>query len=176
MRKIHQYIRETILKAIDFFYTPFKKYIPLHTFRYAACGGGNTVLDIFLFSLSYNFIFKKHDVSLGLFTLSPHIASLFLALSISLPSGFYLNRYIVFQQSGLRRRSQFARYIMVTTICIFLNYVFLKLFVDYLGFYPTPAKIITTLLVVIFSYTSQTYIFFKRKPKSETRETSLERQ
>ncbi len=166
MKSIHYYIRVTILQWIDFFYKPFKKYIPLHTFRYAACGGANTLFDICLFSLSYNLVFKKHDVVLGALTLSAPIASLFLALSISLPTGFYLNRYVVFQQTGLKRRTQLSRYIMVTAICIFLNYIFLKIFVDHFGFYPTPSKIITTLLVVIFSYTAQTYIFFKTKPQN----------
>ncbi len=140
--------------------------MPLHTFRYAACGGANTAFDISLFSFSYNFIFKKHDLHLGAFTLAAPTAALFLALSISLPSGYYLNRYVVFQQSGLRARTQLARYVLVTGICIVLNYIFLTLLVNYLGFYPTPAKIITTLMVIVFSYTSQTYFFFRAKPQN----------
>jgi putative flippase GtrA len=163
MRSIHLYIREKILRWIDFFYTPFEKYIPLQTFRYAACGGANTLFDICLFSFTYNFILKKHDLVLNFITVSAPVAALFLALSISLPTGFYLNRYIVFQQTGLKKRHQLSRYIFVTSVCILLNYVFLKIFVEYLGFYPTPSKIITTLLVVVFSYISQTYIFFRAK-------------
>lgn len=146
MKKVHFYVRHTILKWIDFFYTPFKKYIPLHTFRYLACGGTNTMFDICLFSFSYNFILKKNDLHLGVFTL---------------PSGFYLNRYVVFQQTGLKRRAQLMRFVTVTAVCIFLNYIFLKLFFNYLGFYATPAKIITTLLVVVFSYSIQTYVFYR---------------
>jgi putative flippase GtrA len=139
--------------------------MPLQTFRYAACGGVNTLLDISLFAISYNLVLKKQNLSLGFITLSPHIASLFMALCISLPTGFYLNRYVVFQQSGLRRRSQLMRYILVTSICIVLNFIFLKIFVDSLGWYPTPAKITTTVLVVFFSYFSQTFYFFKAKEK-----------
>jgi putative flippase GtrA len=163
MKNIHPYIRQTILHWIDFFYTPFKKFIPLQTFRYAACGGANTVFDICLFSLGYNFIIKKHDVHLGGLILSAPTAALFLALSISLPSGFYLNRYVVFQETGLKGHTQLIRYLTVTAICICLNYIFLKIFVEYFGFYPTPSKIITTLLVIIFSYTSQTHFFFRKK-------------
>src|ERR1700743_469444 len=117
MRKVHEFLRHTILSLIDLFYSPFKKIMPLQTFRYAACGGVNTVLDISLFAFSYNVVLKKHDLHLGLITLSPHIASLFMAMCISLPTGFYLNRYVVFQQSGLRRRSQLMRYMLVTIIC-----------------------------------------------------------
>ncbi len=168
MRKIHQFLRRYILSLIDFFYVPFKRIFPLQTFRYGACGGANTVLDISLFTISYNLILKKQNLALGFVTLSPHIASLFMALSISLPIGFYLNRYVVFPQSGLRRRSQLIRYVLVTFICIVLNFIFLKIFVDYLGWYPTPSKIATTVLVIFFSYFSQTFYFFKAKESIST--------
>jgi putative flippase GtrA len=49
----------------------------------------------------------------------------------------------------------------VVFICILLNYVFLKLFVDYWGWYPTPSKILTTLFVVTFSYLSQKHYTFR---------------
>jgi putative flippase GtrA len=163
MKKIHEKIRHTILWFIDLLYPLFKKLMSLQTFRYAASGGVNTFLDIALFAVSYNLILKKHNLYVGAFTLSPHIASLFMAMSISLPVGFYLNRYVVFQQSGLRKRSQLSRYLLVVAMSIFLNYVFLKLFVDYLHWYPTISKIVTTIIVIIFSYTSQTFILFKQK-------------
>jgi putative flippase GtrA len=163
MKKIHENIRRNILQLIDIFYPFFKKWFSLQTFRYAACGGVNTVLDILLFSISYNFIFKKHMLALGFVTISPHIAGLFLALCVSLPTGFYLNRYVVFQHAGLKGHIQLFRYILVVFISICLNYVFLKLFVDHFGWYPTPSKIATTVIVVIFSYVSQTLYFFKEK-------------
>jgi putative flippase GtrA len=163
MQKIHQHIKNSILFMVDLLYPLFKRFMSLQTFRYAACGGVNTLLDIGLFSLNYHLIFKQHNVNLGAITLSPHIASLWLSFCITLPVGFYLNRYVVFQQSGLRRRSQLFRYLLVTFICMALNYVLLKLFVDYLGWYPTPSKILTTAIVVVVSYTSQTFFFFKTK-------------
>jgi putative flippase GtrA len=163
MKKIHENIRRNILRLIDFFYPFFKKWFSLQTFRYAACGGANTVLDISIFSVGYNFIFQKHMLALGFVTLSPHIAALFLDLSITVPTGFYLNRYVVFQHAGLKGHIQLFRYIFVVIICIVLNYVFLKFFVDYMGWYPTISKIVTTAFVVIFSYISQTFYFFKPK-------------
>ena len=163
MRKVHNFIRHGILNFIDLFYKPFKKWMPLHTFRYAACGGSNTVFDILLFSFSYNFIFKKHNIDLGFYTLSPHIASQMLSFSISFCTGFYLNRYVVFKESGLSKRGQLSRFMMVNAICILLNLVFLKLLVDVMGLYPTPAKIIATIFIVFFSYYSQTHFFFRKK-------------
>ena len=148
---------------IDVFYPPFKKIFSLQTFRYAACGGVNTFLDIFLFFVSYNFVLKKNDLVLPFVTISPHIAAFISGSSISLPIGFYLNRYVVFPQSGLKGRHQLQRYLLVVLMCICLNYVFLKLFVDCLGWYPTVSKIVTTFIIVIFSYTGQTFYFFRAK-------------
>jgi putative flippase GtrA len=168
MKKVHIFIKTTILNVLDFFYPPFQKWIPKHTFKYAACGGLNTLFDIAIFAVSYNFIFKKQLVHIGnVVTLSPHIASFCLAFCISFPTGFYLSRYVVFQHSVLRGRTQLVRYLMVVVACIFLNYFFLKLFVDYFGWYPTPSKIATTVIVVAFSYFFQTYFSFKSKHKKQ---------
>ena len=163
MKRIHHSFRQFLLSFIDFFYKPFKKILPLQTFRYAAAGGANTVFDICMFSLGYNLIFKKENFHFGHFTLTPYIASMVFAFCFSQPTGFYLNRYVVFQDSGLRKRAQLIRYAIVVSICILFNYLLLKLFVGYFGWYPTPSKILATLLVIIFSYSSQTYFFFKTK-------------
>lgn len=137
--------------------------MPLQTFRYVACGGGNTVFDIMLFSAWYNLILKKQDLHLGSVTLSAHIAALFLSFPISFSSGFYLNRFVVFKESGLRKRTQLYRFVAVNIICILLNFVFLKIFVDYLGIYPTPAKVTATVIIAFISYMIQTHFFFKVK-------------
>jgi len=163
MKRIHHSFRQFLLSLIDFFYKPFKKILPLQTFRYAAAGGANTVFDICMFSLGYNLIFKKENFHFGHFTLTPYIASLIFAFCFSQPTGFYLNRYVVFQDSGLKKREQLTRYLIVVFFCILFNYLLLKLFVGYFGWYPTPSKILATLLVIIFSYSSQTYFFFKTK-------------
>ena len=163
MVRLHNFAKETILKVVDFFYPPFKKFLPVQTFRYAACGGANMLFDISLFAICYNFIFQKQNVHIGSFTISPYIAAFLMAFCISFPTGFYLSRYVVFQQSSIRGRIQLFRYFMVVLVCFFLNYIFLKLFVGYFGLYPTPSKIITTVIVVIFSYVSQSYFSFGTK-------------
>jgi putative flippase GtrA len=52
---------------------------------------------------------------------------------------------------------------MLVATCIVLNYIFLKLFVDGLGWYATPSKIVTTAIVAVFSYFSQRNFTFKVK-------------
>ena len=161
MLKLHHFISKTILDTIDWFYPLFKKMMPLKTFRYAACGGANTLLDITLFFICYNYILHKQIIHLNWVSLSPHIASFIFSFCITFPLGFYLSRYVVFQQISVTKGKQIFKYFLVVLGCVLLNYVFLKLFVDNFGWYPTLAKIVTTFFVVIFSYTSQKNFTFK---------------
>lgn len=135
------------------------------TFRYLACGGGNTLLDIFLYFISYNFILDKRVVHLPFVSISPHIGAFIIAFLITFPIGFMLMRHVVFHDSILRGRVQLVRYIMMVAVCILLNYIFLKLFVEQFNFYPTVAKIFTTMIVVVFSYLTQRHFTFKAAVK-----------
>ena len=161
MLKLHDFISKLILDLIDWVYPLFRRLMPLQTFRYAACGGGNTVLDILGFFLSYNFLFHKEPIHIGWLKISPHIASFMVSFCVTFPIGFYLSRYVVFQETSVKKTKQLAKYFFVVLGCIFLNYAFLKFFVDFLGWYATPAKIVTTFFVVIFSYISQKNFTFK---------------
>ena len=140
--------------------------MPLQTFRYAACGGGNVVLDICLYFISYNFIFKKEIVDLGFIAFKPHIAALLVSLFITIPVGFLLSKYVVWTQSSLKGHIQLFRYLVIVGTNILLNYFFIKLFVERFYFFPTIAKIVTTAIVIIFSYLSQKHYTFKVKSNS----------
>jgi|SRR5215212_5985532 len=163
MKALHEKLRTAILSLVDFFYLPFKPFTPLQTYRYAACGGSNTALNIFIFFITHNFILKNRVVHIGSIAISSHIASFLIAFCITFPIGFYLSMYVVFHGSYLRRRIQLVRYFAVALACIFLNYGLLKLFVDGLGWYPTPSMLLTTLIVVGFSYISQKHFSFKKE-------------
>ncbi len=156
-----QMAKKMIIGFIDFFYPPFCRIMPLQTFRYAACGGANTLLDIFIFFISYNFILHKQDLNLGFMALKPYSASVFISFCISFPTGFFLMRNIVFTQSTLHGRVQLFRYFVLVIICLFLNYIFIKLFVEQWHIYPTVAKVLTTVIVVSFSYLTQKNFTFK---------------
>jgi putative flippase GtrA len=161
MRKLHAYIQKLILTAVDAFYPLFKRFMPLQTFRYAACGGANTLLDITIFFISYNFILQKQPVHLPFITIGAHIAAFLISFSVTFPTGFYLSRYLVFQETSARKREQLTKYFTVVLGCLLLNYIFLKLFVDVFHWYPTPSKMLTTLFVVAFSYLSQKNYTFR---------------
>ncbi|KYP15927.1 GtrA family protein [Flavihumibacter sp. CACIAM 22H1] len=162
------WVSQSISALIDFFYPPFKRYIPIQTFRYIACGGGNTFLDILIYFISYNYILDKQDIYLGFnafgreAVISSPIMAFIISFCITFPLGFFLNRTVVFNDSVLRGRVQLFRYILLVTACIFLNYIFIKLFVEQFGIYPTVAKIFTTVIVVSFSYLTQRHFTFKK--------------
>ena len=162
MKKRLYLVRESIISIIDFFYPPFQRVFDLQTFRYAACGGANSLFDICLFSITYNYILQKSVLHLGSIAISPHIAAMMITFPVTLVTGFLLMRYVVFPDAkSTSKRVQGSRYVTVVFCCILLNYVFLKLFVDKFGWWPLPSKIITTFLVVLFSYFSQKHFTFR---------------
>lgn len=154
-------MKKLITSIIDSFYFLFKKFMPLKTYRYAVCGGGNLVLDTLLYFLFYHFVVFKQDVDLQIVVLSPHIASLFFVFPITFVTGFLLNKHITFEDSNLPTNTQFVRYFLVAMGAIVLSYLFMKLFVDGLGFYPTPSKILTIIITVLYSYILQNTFSFK---------------
>ena len=136
--------------------------MPVQTFRYAACGGVSTSLDIIMYWFGFNYILHKSNVVLGILgTVSPHVASIFIAFCFSFPTGFFLNRHIAFPGSTLHGRIQLFRYFVLVVICIGLNIIFIKLFVEQFHIYPTIAKVLTTVIVVCFSYVTQKNFTFK---------------
>jgi putative flippase GtrA len=110
----------------------------------------------------------KQDLSLKLIALKPHIAAFFMTFPITFTTGFLLSKYITFTESELKGRIQLFRYGVTVAVCILLNYIFLKIFVEQMGIYPTPSKILTTLIIVIYSYFSQKYFSFKIASKPIT--------
>ena len=169
-----------ITKVIDFFYPPFRKVMSEQLFRYAACGGGNMVLDWVLYFLIYNFVIGHEIVNLQFTILipqgerlfhnsqfaqaiTPHIATLCIVFPITLLTGFWLNKYVTFTRSNLHGARQFVRYISIVALNLAINYFGLKLCVETLGWYPTPSKMVITLLTVIVSYLGQKYYSFQVK-------------
>ena len=161
-------VKDLIISILDVLYLPFRRLLPYQTFRYAACGGGNMLLDIFIYFISYNFILEKQVLYTPLGAISPHIAAFLIAFTVTFPIGFYLNRYIVFPGSALTGFHQLLRYFLLVIACIFLNYFFIKIFVEHFGVYPTVSKILTTVIIVTFSYLTQKHFTFKAAYTPET--------
>ena len=150
-----------ILGIVDFFYLPFKKYISLQTFRYAVCGGSNAVLNLLVFSLSYNFVFDETQWTIAGFTITRYISAYLVALSISFPMGFCLNKFVVFQLSNLPTKIQLLRYGFVTVTSTLFDYLLLHLLIGYFQFWATPSQAFIIVVLSLYSYFCQTYFTFK---------------
>lgn len=155
------YIRNLINGIISWVYVPFKGFIPLETFTYAATGGANTALDILLYFICYHFVLDKQIVDIGVAAISPHIAAFLIVFPITFITGFLLAKYITFTSSRIKGKTQLLRYMITVAGAILLNYILLKVLVEYLYIWPTVAKIITTVIVVVYSYMMQRYFTFK---------------
>ena len=135
--------------------------------RYAVCGGGNMVFDWILYFFLYNFVIG-HDLvylqfpSFNLqFCLTPHIATLCIVFPITLLTGFALQKYVTFTRSRLNSWRQLMRYILIVAVNLSVNYLGLKLCVESFGWYPTPSKMLITVVTVIISYLGQKYYTFR---------------
>ena len=160
-------ISKNIIWFIDLFYPPFRKLMPEQTFRYAVCGGTNTVLGLLIYFISYQYVLKKENLDLGFFAFKPHIAALFISFCINFVVGFVLMKFVVFVDSNLKGRIQLFRYFVAFAVNLCLNYLLLKLFVEVLHMHVLLSQFITTCIVVAVSYLSQKHFSFKVKAPAE---------
>jgi len=162
-------LAQLITTIIDFFYRPFRNLMSAQLFRYAACGGGNMVLDWVLYFLIYNFVIGHEIVTIQYSicnlqfaqALSPHIATLCIVFPITLLTGFWLQKYVTFTASTLNSWRQLGRYILIVVTNLAINYFGLKLCVEVWGWYPTPSKMAITPITIIISYLCQKYYTFR---------------
>ena len=152
-----------ITRLIDAFYwRRLEGIVSRQLFRYAFCGGLNLLLDAVWYFLIYHFLIGEgRFIDLGFVYMSAPIASLFLVFPITFFTGFWLNRHVAFRTSPLRTRTQLLRYALSVAGAILLNYLCMKLFVDVVGIWPTPAKLITSGLSAIYSFLAARYFTFR---------------
>jgi putative flippase GtrA len=167
-------MKEFITGIIDFFYPPFRRIMPLQTFRYAACGGGNALFGLFTFFIGYHYIFAKKIVDIGFFAFEPYSAALFFSSTITFFLGFILNRYVVFTSSNLRGRIQLFRYFLSFSFNLIINYGMLKLLVEILKWDAMISQVITIAFVIGISYFTQRHFTFRVKKDGAAEFTDLE--
>lgn len=159
--------------------------MPLQTFRYAACGGGNMVLGFLIFTSVFHLVISRQQLNFGfidfkigynkiqnadvlmmqspLIAFKAHSFALFCSSTVVFFVGFLLNKYVVFTGSNLKGRIQLFRYFLATVSSFCINYFLLNALVLYLHIYPVIAQIIVTAVVVTISFFMQQYFTFKVK-------------
>ena len=155
-------VAQLLIRGIDLLYIPqIHKIVSRDIFGYGICGGANMVLDTLWYFVLYHYVVCEQFVDLGIVVMSPHIATLCLVFPITFFTGFWLNRHVAFRVTHLRSRRQLVRYALSVVGSIVINYVCMKLFVESFHLWPTPSKMLTTVITVVYSYLAARYFTFR---------------
>lgn len=130
-------------------------------YYFLACGTLNTCCDWVMYFIIYNFIIQKQFIDLSWVVISPHISSLIIVTPITFMVGFCFSKYITFRRSKLETFRQALRYASILAINWIITYLFMKLFVEIVGIYPTPSKMITTVITTLLGFVLQKYYSFQ---------------
>ncbi len=149
--------RQLILGFIDFFHKPFASFIPAQTFRYLACGGSNTVLNIFLDAFAFNTIMHRHPATIyQVITISAEVGAWALSYPINIAIGFTLSRYIVFPESNLHGHKQLFRYTLIAITFVLISFLLIEAGKIYLPMVnQTVRYTLVCIIITLFSYISQ---------------------
>lgn len=152
-----------ISTAIDSLYIKaLEPIISRQFFRYGVCGAINMLLDAMWYFAIFHFVVANRFIDVGFVVISPHIASLIIVFPITFITGFLLNRYVAFQVMAYRSRGQLIRYAISVGGAILLNYVLMKLFVEHCNLWPTPSKVLTTIISSLYSFLAAKYFTFRK--------------
>ncbi len=156
-------IAEKIGSFIDSFYiSPISKIVPQQIFRYGVCGGANMVLDIIWYYIIYHYIVALRYIDLGVVVISPHVAALILVFPITFFTGFWLNRNVAFRATEVGHGMQLLKYALSVVGSILVNYICIKLFVEVCHIWATPAKALTTIISIAYSYLAGRFFTFRQ--------------
>ena len=134
----------------------------LQTFRYAASGGGNTLLGLYhLFYQLQIYFARKSNLILAFMLSKPHVAALFISFCVTFPIGFFMSKYVVFSDSTMKGRIQLFRYFMICLFNLVLNYILLKILVESAHIYPVFAQVLTTSIVIVIQLSGPAAFFFQ---------------
>lgn len=156
------WLSQRLIQIIDMMYIkPLHGLISRNMFAYGLCGASNMVLDTIWYFLIYHFIIAQRFIDLGIIVVSPHIASLILVFPITFFTGFWLNRNVAFRATEFSSRKQLMRYAISVLGSILINYICMKVFVEIFAIWPTPSKMLTTVISVAYSYLATKYFVFR---------------
>lgn len=152
---------QRLIDIVDALYIkPLHGLISRNLFGYGLCGAVNMLLDTLWYFLIYHYVVRESYVDLGFVVMSPHILSLFIVFPITFFTGFWLNRNVAFRATKVGSQKQLFRYALSVVGSILINYVCMKLFVESFNIWPTPSKMLTTVISVCYSYLMARYVTF----------------
>lgn len=155
-------IARSFISVIDALYVPpFSRLVSREIFGYGLCGALNMALDTLWYFVIYHYIIAERFIDLGFVLVSPHIASLVVVFPITFFTGFWLNKNVAFRVTDYSKHNRLIRYAFSVLGSIVLNYVSMKLLVEYFMLWPTPSKMLTTLITACYSFLAAKFYTFK---------------
>lgn len=122
-------------------------------FRYFISAGLATCVDIAVYFIAYNYIYRKVDFDIfGLFVISAPTASLVLSYTAGLITNFTITKFMVFHESDLETHKQLFRYILVALCVLVLNYFLMSFLIRQLFWYPTIARAFSAVTIGLLSF------------------------
>lgn len=128
------------------------------------------MLGFLVYFISYEYIFKGKEFNFDFYAFKAHSAALFTSFCITFPIGFFMSKYVVFSDSTMKGRIQLFRYFMICMFNLALNFILLKILVEKAHVYPVLAQVLTTSIVILFSYLAQRHFSFRVEADEEEQE------
>lgn len=161
------WLAKRLINIVDALYIkPLHGLVSRNLFGYGLCGAVNMSLDILWYYLVYHYLVCERFVDMGFVVISPHILSLFIVFPITFFIGFWLNRNVAFRATTTNSNKQLITYALTVVGSILINYACMKLFVEVCSIWPTPSKMLTTVVSVCYSYLMARHITFAPNSKA----------
>ncbi len=161
------WLAKRLINIVDALYIkPLHGLVSRNLFGYGLCGAVNMSLDILWYYLVYHYLVCERFVDMGFVVISPHILSLFIVFPITFFTGFWLNRNVAFRVTTTNSNKQLITYALTVVGSILINYACMKLFVEVCSIWPTPSKMLTTVVSVYYSYLMARHITFAPNSKA----------
>lgn len=157
-------MKSLIQWILDLLYPIFKKFLPYQVYAYLGVGAINTVLNIAIFVICYQFLIPNSGFSINNFIIASYTISLLIAFITTVPTGFWLAKHFAFNQNQEKQEKgtkQLFKYFLVVLQGLGSDYLILKALIVFLNFQPPVAKVISTVVVLTFNYVLQKYFTFK---------------
>jgi putative flippase GtrA len=130
-----------------------RKVLDSKVFRYFLSAGIATWVDIIVYFIAFNYIYRKEDIELfDSYVISAPTAALILSYTAGLLTNFFITKYIVFKESDLETYKQLFRYVLVALVVLFLNYVLMRFLIRQWNWYPTVARAFSAIAIGMFSF------------------------
>ena len=155
-------LAKPLISLIDALYVrPVSRFVSREIFGYGICGATNMALDALWYFIIYHFIVAERFINLDIIVVSPHIASLIVVFPITFFTGFWLNKNVAFRVTSPAKHNRLLRYALSVMGSLLLNYISMKILVEHFMFWPTPSKMLTTVITVCYSFLAAKFYTFK---------------